>query len=86
MRIQERNGIQYLQINGTGPWSIDASNYQNLIFNHNQVTSMPYQPSCNGSCSSLWLQGNVSNTKQNITIEYNTFGDNNSCVAIRKYR
>ncbi len=74
-------GIQYLQINGTGPWSIDASSYQNLVFNHNQVTSMPYQPSCNGSCSSLWLQGNVSDTKQNITIEYNTFGDNNSCVA-----
>ena len=74
-------GIQYLQINGTGPWSIDASNYQNLVFNYNQVTSMPYQPSCNGSCSSLWLQGNVSDTKQNITIEYNTFGDNNSCVA-----
>ena len=76
-----KTGIQYLRIDGTGPWGIDASNYQNLVFNYNQITNMPYQANCDGSCSSLWMQGNVTDTKQNITIEYNTFGDNNTCVG-----
>lgn len=71
-------GVENLQINGMGPWFLDASNYTDILFLHNQITALPYNPSCNG-CTSLTFNGNESNTDQNVTIEYNTFGDVNSC-------
>ncbi len=73
--------IEYLNFNGAGPIYFDANNYSNIIFEHNQITAMPYSSSCSGPCSSVFFDGNNNNTDSNITIEYNTFGDANTCTA-----
>jgi hypothetical protein len=74
--------IEYLQFNGAGPLYLDPSNYSNIIFEHNQVTSLPGGESCGGTCLSLFFDGNNRNSDSNITIQYNTFGDTNSCTAV----
>ena len=73
--------IEYLQFNGAGPLYLDPSNYSNIVFSHNQVGGLPAEESCGGACEALSLDGNNNNTYTNITIEYNTFGDSNSCTA-----
>jgi hypothetical protein len=73
--------IEYLHFNGAGPLYVDTSGYSDIVFAHNQVTAIPYSPSCPGACTSLFFNGNNNNTDSNIIIEYNTFGDVNSCTA-----
>jgi hypothetical protein len=73
--------IEYLNFNGAGPLYVDTGGYSNIIFEHNQVTSVPFEPNYYGTVSSLFFDGNVNNTDSNITIAYNTFGDSNSCTA-----
>jgi hypothetical protein len=70
--------IEYLHFNGAGPLYVDTSGYSNIVFEHNQVTSLP-EESCGGPCESLFFDGNNNNSAANITIEYNIFGDANSC-------
>jgi hypothetical protein len=72
-------GLENLNFNYTAPWTLDASNYSNIVFKYNTVTNLQHD-SNGGYTSSLWFGGNVTNALQNITIEYNTFGDANSCV------
>jgi Bacterial Ig-like domain (group 2)/Beta xylosidase C-terminal Concanavalin A-like domain len=73
--------IEYLHFDGAGPFYADANNYTNINFLHNQATSLPDEPSSYGAVSSFFLAGSLSNIDTNITIEYNTFGDNNSCTT-----
>jgi len=73
--------IEYLQLDGAGAIFFDTSGYTNVNFLHNQTTSVPYNPSAYGATSSLFLSGNITNIDANFTIEYNTFGDANSCTA-----
>jgi hypothetical protein len=73
--------IEYLHLNFGGPLYLDQSNYSNILFLHNQITSLQAETSCGGACQSLYLDGSNNNTYTNITVEYNTFGDTNSCTA-----
>ncbi len=73
--------IEYLDFNGAGPLYFDASDYSNIVIEHNQVTSLPYSTCGGGTCMSVFFNGNNANTLTNVTIEYNTFGDANSCTA-----
>jgi Bacterial Ig-like domain (group 2) len=73
--------IEYLQFNGAAPLYLDPSNYSNIVFEHNQITSLPAEESCGQACEALLFDGNNNNSYSNITIEYNTFGDSNSCTA-----
>jgi hypothetical protein len=73
--------IEYLHFSGAGPLYVDTRDYSNIVFEHNQVTSLPGAESCGGPCESLFFDGNNNNSDSNITIQYNTFGDVNSCTA-----
>jgi hypothetical protein len=76
--------VEYLNFNNGGPIYFDTAGYSNFNFLHNAVTSLPYTKECDaGTCTaeSLFFDGNVENIDSNITIEYNTFGDDNSCTA-----
>jgi Bacterial Ig-like domain (group 2)/Beta xylosidase C-terminal Concanavalin A-like domain len=73
--------IQYLQLDGAGPLYVDTSNYSNVAFNHNQVTGLPFEPGAGGAVSSVYFDGDNTNSVSNITIEDNIFGDSNSCTA-----
>jgi hypothetical protein len=76
--------VEYINFNNGGPIYFDTAGYSNFNFLHNAVTSLPYSAECDaGTCAaeSLFFDGNVENTNSNITIEYNLFGDNNSCTA-----
>ena len=74
--------IEYLHFNGAGALYFDANNYSNINILHNQVTSIPSEQTCSAICEAgAYFDGYSGSTIQNITIEYNTFGDNNSCTA-----
>ena len=75
--------IEYLHFNGAGPLYVDTSGYSNIVFEHNQVTSLPAER-CGGPCASIFFDGNSNNVDSNITVQYNTFGDINSCVGAEK--
>jgi len=73
--------IEYLHFDGAGAFYADTNNYSNINILHNQMTSIPYEPNAYGAVSSVFFSGNDTNIDTNIVIEYNTFGDNNSCTA-----
>jgi hypothetical protein len=73
--------IEYLHFNGAGPLYVDKNNYSHISFEYNQITSLPAEESCGQACESLFFDGNNNNSDSDITIQYNTFGDSDSCTA-----
>lgn len=77
---------QYLQFVGGGIYG-DISNHSNISYLHNQALSIPGDSVCgtgNETCeNALFFDGNsgTNNILSNLTIEYNTFGDANSCAS-----
>jgi len=70
----------------------NTGTYSNMTIEHNTSTNLPsYQtPGCPNSCGSnpyffsgsTFFDGTQSSVLSNITIEFNSFGDSNSCSAI----
>ena len=73
--------IEYLHFNGAGAFYADTNNYSNINILHNQMTSIPSGEGCGAICESVYFDGHDGSSVSNITIEYNTFGDDNSCAA-----
>ena len=73
--------IEYFHLNGAGALTTDGNSYANINILHNQMTSIPSQETCGAGCESVFFNFNTGITLANITIEYNSFGDANSCVA-----
>ena len=74
---------EYLQFSGGGALYTDTNNYSYINFIHNQATSIPSaQTGCNNLCEAVYFDGNINNSVSNVTIEYNTFGDSNSCTTV----
>jgi hypothetical protein len=79
--------IEYLQLDSAGAFSTDGNSYSNINILHNQFTSIPSEycgAGCNEpcvSCQSIYFNFNPGTTLQNLDIEYNNFGDANSCSA-----
>jgi hypothetical protein len=73
--------IEYLHLDGAGMY-FDANNYSNINILHNQVTSLVSGETCGAICEAgAYFDGYNGSKVSDITIEYNTFGDDNSCVA-----
>jgi hypothetical protein len=72
--------IEYLQLNGAGAFYSDANNYSNINILHNQMTSIPSEENC-GICQGVYFDARSGSSLSGITIEYNSFGDVNSCTV-----
>jgi Chitobiase/beta-hexosaminidase C-terminal domain len=86
--------LQWIQGNNAGLLYTpgNTGTYSNMTIEHNTSTNLPsYQtPGCPNSCGSnpyflsgsTFFNGTQSSILSNITIEFNQFGDSNSCSAI----
>ncbi|MGB8534814.1 MAG: hypothetical protein WCD57_00250 [Acidobacteriaceae bacterium] len=80
-------GLEYLQLDGAGALHTNGSSFSNFVFLHNQTTSVPSEycgAGCNQpcvSCQAIYFNFNTGITLTNLDIEYNSFGDINSCTA-----
>jgi hypothetical protein len=72
------NSFQYISFNNAGGIYFDPTNHQNIVIEHNQFTSIPYFAG-SGLTRGITFDGNINNTDTNVTVEYNTIGDGNSC-------
>jgi hypothetical protein len=76
--------IEYLRLDGAGGLYFGPDNHSNINILYNQFTTLPEVPdqeSCNSCAAAIFFDGNNRNSDSNITIEYNTMGDSNSCTA-----
>ncbi len=74
--------IRYLGFANTGAVYFGIGNNSNFTFDHNTVSNLPSNLSNLESESGLFFDGNLGTTLSNILIQYNTFGDANSCGAV----
>ena len=74
--------IRYLGFANTGAVYFGIGNNSNFTFEHNTISNLPSNLSNLESESGLFFDGNLSTTLSQILIQYNTFGDSNSCSAV----
>ncbi len=74
--------IRYLGFANTGAVYFGIGNNGNFTFEHNKVSNLPSGLSNLESESGLFFDGNLGTTLSNIVVQFNTFGDSNSCGAV----
>jgi len=74
--------IRYLGFANTGAVFFGIGNNGNFTFEHNKVSNLPSGLSNLESESGLFFDGNLGTKLSNIMVQYNTFGDSNSCSAV----
>jgi hypothetical protein len=74
--------IRYLGFANTGAVYFGIGNNSNFTFEHNKVSNLPSYLSNLESESGLFFDGNLSTKLSNILVQYNTFGDSNSCSTV----
>ena len=79
--------VEYLHFENTGAVYVGPGNNSNFTFGYNLVTNLPSVVGPNGGIFSafetgVFLDGTISTTTKNISIQNNTFGDANSCSAV----
>lgn len=74
--------IRYLGFANTGAVYFGIGNNSNFTFEHNKVSNLPSYLSNLESESGLFFDGNLSTKLSNVLVQYNTFGDSNSCSAV----
>jgi hypothetical protein len=74
--------IEYLAFENTGAVYIGVGNNSNFTFEYNTVSNLPSNLSNTDSESGLFFDGSLSTTLSNVLVEYNTFGDPNSCSSV----
>ena len=74
--------IRYLGFANTGAVYFGIGNNSNFTFEHNKVSNLPSNLSNLESESGLYFDGNLGTTLSNILVQYDTFGDANSCSAV----
>jgi hypothetical protein len=79
---QTLGAIRYLGFANTGAVYFGIGNNSNFTFEHNTVSNLPSNLSNLESESGLFFDGNLSTTLSNILVQYNRFGDANSCSAV----
>ena len=78
----ELGSIKYLHFQNAGAVYFGIGNNSNFVFEHNLVTRLPSGLSNAGAESGLFFDGSLATTLTNVMIQYNTFGDSESCVAV----
>jgi hypothetical protein len=66
-------------------FSVGPGNSSNVTFPHNTTGGLPSPTNSGnpyGTSGSVYFDGKVGQTLPNVTIEYNSFGDTNSCTAV----
>jgi hypothetical protein len=79
---QSLGAIRYLGFANTGGVYFGIGSNGNFTFEHNQVSNLPSYLSNLASESGLFFDGNLGTTLSNVLIQYNTFGDANSCTTV----
>ena len=79
--------VEYLHFENTGAVYVGPGNNTNFTFGYNLVTNLRSVVGPNGgnfdaSETGVFLDGTISTTTKNISIQNNTFGDANSCSAV----
>ena len=74
--------IRYLGFANTGAVYFGIGNNSNFTFEHNKVSNLPSYLSNLQSESGLFFDGNLGTKLSNILVQYNTFGDSNSCSTV----
>jgi hypothetical protein len=74
--------VTYLHFENTGAVFFNSGNNSNLTFEYNLITNLPSGPANSNSEAGLYFDGNLNTTVNNILIQYNTFGDANSCTVV----
>lgn len=74
--------INYLHFQNTGAVYLGIGNESNFTFQYNMVTNLPSLTNNNSAESGLFFDGNLSSTLSNVLVQFNTFGDANSCAAV----
>ncbi len=79
--------VSYLQFRNTGGIFVGDSNYSGINILHNQFLGLPSSiGGASNASAAVYLAGNLNTTAQNLVVEYNTFGDANSCTAVFYHR
>ncbi len=77
--------LEYLAGYHTGLLYVGPGNSSNINLLHNTTGSLPSSSSGNnpyGTSGSVYFDGTVNTSLENVNIEYNSFGDTNSCTAV----
>jgi hypothetical protein len=74
--------INYLHFENTGAVYLGIGNESNLTFQYNLVTHLPSGTTNSSSESGLFFDGTMSSTLSNVLVQFNTFGDANSCATV----
>ncbi len=74
--------IRYLGFANTGAVYFGVGSNSNFTFEHNTVSKLPSNLSNTSSESGLFFDGNLTTKLSNILVQYNTFGDAQSCTAV----
>jgi Chitobiase/beta-hexosaminidase C-terminal domain/Bacterial Ig-like domain (group 2) len=75
--------IQYLKFQNTGGIYVSAGSYSGINILHNQFGGLPSSTTAGtASQAAVYFDGNVNATAANNVVEFNTFGDSNSCTAV----
>ena len=77
--------LEYLAGYNTGLLYVGPGNSSNIKFMHNTTGGLPSSAtnlSQYGTSGSVYFDGKVGQTLSDVTIEYNSFGDTNSCTAV----
>jgi hypothetical protein len=74
--------VTYLHFENTGAVFFNSGNNSNLTFEYNLITNLPSGPADSNSEAGLYFDGNLNTTLNNILIQFNTFGDTNSCTTV----
>jgi Bacterial Ig-like domain (group 2)/Chitobiase/beta-hexosaminidase C-terminal domain len=78
-------GLDYLAGYNTGLLYVASGNNTNINILHDTTGGLPSSTSSSipyGLTGSIYFDGSVNTTLSNVNIEYNSFGDNNSCTAV----
>jgi hypothetical protein len=74
--------IRYLGFANTGAVFVGAGSSSNFTFEHNKISNLPPYQSNYESEAGLYFDGYLGSVLSNVLIQYNTFGDSNSCTTV----
>jgi hypothetical protein len=70
-------GLEYLRLDGNATLTIDGNSYNGITIMYDTLTSL--DPTSGTDIPSIYFTQGSGNVVQNVTIEYDTIGDSNSC-------
>jgi hypothetical protein len=77
--------LEYLAGYNAGLLYVGPGNSSNINLLHNTTGGLPSSTSSSNpyaTSGSIYFDGSISTSLSNVTIEYNSFGDTNSCTAV----